>query len=183
MGEAGSPRTRTPRTEAKLPSRFERFSGWLTLAANLGVLGGLIVVILQLNQNEKMIRAQTRHELSSEIVGLLHGAAADEHLAEVMYRGYGGEALSPQELYVFEMRLNALLRYWEDVHYQYRMGLYDEAEFSRQKMAWRVSMIRGERAIAYWCRVRDLYSAGFASEMDGLLPADACANAQPRETE
>jgi hypothetical protein len=165
------------RSEAELKSeaKIGRFNNWLTIAANLGVLAGLILVILQLNQNEKMMRAQTRHELSMGIVELLQGAAADEHLADVMSRGYAGQELSPSDRYVFETRLNALLRYWEDVHYQYRMGLYDEAEFARQKLAWRASMTRGVLAINYWCSVRDLYSEEFADEMDGLLPANACA--------
>lgn len=168
-----------PQPAPKQDIGFERISGWLTFAANLGVLAGLVLVILQLNQNEKMMRAQTRHELSAGIVELLQGAAANEHLADVMSRGYAGEALSPADRYIFETRLNALLRYWEDVHYQYRMGLYDEAEFARQKLAWRASMNRSYLAIGYWCSVRNLYSAEFARDMDGLLPTDACADAAP----
>jgi len=33
------------------------------------------------------------------------------------------------------------IHYFENVHYQYRQGLYDEAEFSTQEDAWRRFLI------------------------------------------
>ena len=41
---------------------FDRVNRWLTLAANLGLLVGLILVALQLNQNSELARAQLIHE-------------------------------------------------------------------------------------------------------------------------
>lgn len=156
---------------------FSHLSNWIAVVANVGVLVGLVLVILQLNQNERMIRAQTRHEMASGIASLLLDTASSEYLSDVMYRGHGGLPLSPSETYAYETRLNAILRYWEDVHYQYRMGLYDEGEFDKQRMAWRASLDSSARFAGYWCRVRRFYSAEFAAEMDGLLRPDACKKA------
>jgi hypothetical protein len=72
------------------------------------------------------------------------------------------------------MRTNALLRYWEDVHYQYRVGLYDEEEFSKQKEAWRSALKRSKGMRNYWCDVRALYSPEYMSEMDELLSDPGC---------
>ena len=36
---------------------------WLTLGANAGVLIGLVLLIMELDQNRDLMRAQTRHEL------------------------------------------------------------------------------------------------------------------------
>ena len=41
---------------------FDRLNRWLTLAANLGLLVGLILVALQLNQNSELARAQLINE-------------------------------------------------------------------------------------------------------------------------
>ena len=41
---------------------FDRVNRWLTLAANLGMLVGLILVALQLNQNSELARAQLINE-------------------------------------------------------------------------------------------------------------------------
>lgn len=152
----------------------DRVNRWLTLGANLGVLVGIVLLIVELNQNRDMMRAQTRHDLAAGIVDLLQVAASNEQLADVMYRAESGGELTPRELYQFEARANALFRYWEDAHYQYRMGLYDEIEFGKQLGAWRNSFARSGRQVTYWCRVRLLYSPEFMIEMDGLIPDGAC---------
>jgi len=142
---------------------------WLSLAANCAVLIGIILVIVELKQNRDLMRAQTRHELAMGIVELLLVPASNEQLADVMYRSHSGEALSPTELFQFELRTNALFRYWEDVHYQYRVGLYDEVEFAKQREAWKASFGKSDLQRSYWCRVRLLYSPEFRAEMDTLL--------------
>jgi hypothetical protein len=152
----------------------DRLARWLTLGANLGVLAGIILLIVELDQNRDMMRAQTRHELAMGIVDLLQVPASNEQLADVMYRANSGEDITPRELYQFHLRTNALFRYWENVHYQYRVGLYDEIEFDKQRNAWKASMTRSARAVQYWCKVRTLYSPEYTAEMDGLLENDSC---------
>lgn len=155
----------------------EGVTRWLGLAANLGALVGLLLVVVQLRQNRDLTRAQVRHELSAGIVDLLQVPASNPQLASVLRRGAEGEPLTPDEAFQFRVRSNALLRYWEDVHYQYRQGLYDEVEFSRQKDAWRDSIRRSVGLQRYWCDVRALYSPAFSEAMDALLPPGACAPA------
>lgn len=152
----------------------DRLTRWLTLGANLGVLLGIILLIVELDQNRDMMRAQIRHELAMGIVDLLQVPASNEQLADVMFRASSGEEITPRELFQFQMRTNALLRYWEDVHYQYRVGLYDEIEFGRQRDAWKASLANSSLAVKYWCQARPLYSPEFASELDSLLANNAC---------
>jgi nuclear transport factor 2 (NTF2) superfamily protein len=147
---------------------------WLSLIANLGALIGLLLIVVQLRQNRDLMRAEIRHDLAMGIVDLLNVPAADAQLASVLRRGALGEALTPDEQFQFELRTNALLRYWEDVHYQYRQGLYDEVEFSAQKEAWSATSRQSAGLAAYWCRVRELYSPEFMAELDALQPPDAC---------
>lgn len=147
---------------------------WLTLGANLGVLIGLLLLVLELNQSREMMRAQTRHEIATGIVDLLLIPASNEQLADLMYRAETGGELTPQELFQFTMRTNALFRYWEDVHYQYRVGLYDEIEFTKQREAWAAALKRSNGMRVYWCEVRALYSPEYMSEMDALLPEPGC---------
>ena len=152
----------------------ERLTRWLTLGANLAVLVGILLLVVELNQNRDMMRAQIRHELASGIVDLLQVAASNEQLADVMFRAHSGEELTPTELFQFQLRTNALFRYWENVHYQYREGLYDATEFQKQRDAWKASMTSSIQGQAYWCQVRTLYSPEYMAEMDGLLGNEAC---------
>ncbi len=152
----------------------DRLARWLTLGANVGVLVGIILLIVELDQNREMMQAQTRHELAMGIVDLLQTPANNEQLADILYRANAGEEMTPREIFQYQLRTNALFRYWEDVHYQYRVGLYDEAEFEKQREAWRVSIAQSAMAAKYWCQVRSLYSPDYAAEMDKLVPSNSC---------
>jgi len=122
------------------------------------------------------MRAQVRHDLAVGIVDLLNVPAANAQLASVLRRAGAGETLTPDEQFQFELRSNALLRYWEDVHYQYRQGLYDEIEFAKQKAAWQATMANSVGLVAYWCRVRSLYSPRFMAELDSSSAARSCSS-------
>ena len=154
--------------------KTDRLMRWLTIGANLGVLVSLLLLIAELNQNRDMMRAQIRHDLAMGIVDLLQTPAENQQLANVLFRGNSGEELMPFEMYQFERFTNALFRYWEDVHYQYRVGLYENAESETQKEAWKVSLERSKLERDYWCKVRSLYSPEFAAEMDNLIAASPC---------
>ena len=52
--------------------KAKRINDWLTLGANIGVLIGIILLLVELNQNSTMMRAQTRFEVSQSIVDLLN---------------------------------------------------------------------------------------------------------------
>ena len=150
----------------------------IALAANCVTILGLLLVILQLQQNRSLMRAQVRHELASTIVDLLNTSANNSQLASVLRRAGVNEQLTADEQFQFRLRSNALLRYWEDVHYQYRLGLYDDVEYSRQKAAWKATFASSVGMVNYWCEVRTLYSPLFASEIDGLLPPHSCQPAK-----
>jgi len=62
----------------------DRLNRWLTLGANIGVLVGIILLIVELNQNRQMMQAQTRNELSMGIVGIQSGIAENSELANVI---------------------------------------------------------------------------------------------------
>ena len=157
----------------------ERLMQWIALAANGGTIVGLLMVIMQLQQNRTLMRAQVRHELASTIVDLLNSSASNSQLAGVLRRAGLGEQLTEDEQFQFRLRSNALLRYWEDVHYQFRLGLYDEVEYSRQKAAWKATFANSVGFVKYWSEVRTLYSPRFAAEIDGLLPPQAITQPTP----
>ena len=73
--------------------KAKRINDWLTLGANIGVLIGIILLLVELNQNSTMMRAQTRFEVSQGIVDLLNLSASNEQLASVLRRADSGEEL------------------------------------------------------------------------------------------
>jgi len=157
----------------------ERLIQSIALGANCVTILGLLLVIVQLQQNRALMRAQVRHELATTIVDLLNSSASNSQLASILRRAGRGEQLTDDEQFQFRLRSNALFRYWEDVHYQYRLGLYDEEEYSRQKAAWKATFASSVGLVDYWSEVRTLYSSRFESEIDGLQPPPAVKQPSP----
>ena len=152
----------------------DRLNRWLTLGANVGVLIGIILLVIELDQNRDMMRAQARNEIASELVNLLSMSAGNSELASIMRRANAGESLTADELFQFRERQVAIFRYWENVHYQYRQGLYDKSEFARQKDAWRAYVNQSKAVADQWCSIRGAVAEDFGAEIDGLLVHFSC---------
>lgn len=151
----------------------DRLHVWLTLGANLGVIIGLLLLVVELRQNAAMMRAQTRNDLSASAVELFVRVAENSQLADLRRRADAGEELTVAELYQYNAITRGFLRYWENIHYQYRQGLYDYAEFSRQREAWSEYAARSDALVRFWCAQRTAFSDPFVAEFDGLLSSDA----------
>ena len=142
--------------------------------ANVSVLAGILLLVYELNQNRDMMRAQTRHDIASEFVGLMTAVAENAELANLVRRGDFGDELSADEQYRYERFTRGVFRYWENVHYQYRLGMYDDSEFAKQKVAWANYLARSEGGVAQWCSTRDQFSPEYQSEMNELLTTFGC---------
>ena len=149
-----------------------KINRWLTLGANLGVLVGIILILIELNQNATMMRGQTRNDVSVELIDLMSQVVTNPQLASLIHKVESGEVLNPEESIQFLHREIAMFRYFENVHYQYRQGLYDEAEFSTQREAWRA--YKTPARVEFWCGYRLTVSPDFRAEMDDLLVIDNC---------
>jgi hypothetical protein len=151
----------------------DRLNRWLTLGANLGVLVGIILLIFELGQNREMMRAQTRNEISVQLVDLLSQVANGDHLSGLVLRVESGEQLSDEDQVRLVTRSLAMLRYFENVHYQYRQGMYDEEEFSAQQEAWQ-GFWRTPATVSVWCAWRETFSPKFRTEFESLSSDHTC---------
>ena len=154
--------------------KAKRINRWLTLGANFGVLIGIILLLVELDQTSTMMRAQTRNEVSQGIVDLMSLSANNEQLASLIRRADSGEELTPDEYLQFQHRSFALFRYLENLHYQYRQGLFDEAEFSTQREAWKAYLNYSKAAVTVWCSYRATISVEFRAEIDNVLNRYTC---------
>lgn len=152
----------------------ERLHRWLNLSANVAVFIGLILVTMELYQNREIVRAQTRDQIATTVVEMQVEIATNPQLVEVMDRANRGEELSTAEALQVFLAINAIIRSWENVHYQYRSGLYDDIEFDAQRKAWRTILESGRAFTEFWCQQRTLFSPAFAADLENLLPKDSC---------
>jgi len=146
----------------------------LTLGANIAVLLGILLLVFELQQNRDMMLAQTRNEISSKLIDMQMTVASNPQMADMLIRARTGEELTPGERFQFQNRNVAMYKYWENVQYQYRLGLYDENEYKAQRDAWR-NYVNSSKAVAdIWCIIRTTSSADFVAEVDPLLTEYSC---------
>lgn len=140
----------------------------ISVLANVGVLVGILLLVYELAQNRQLMRAQTRHEISQGVIDQFFRLGESAEFSEFSRRGYLGQLESVEEKARYDNLLLARFRYWEDVHFQYRMGLFDDAEFDAAKRGWG-RMLIFETSQIYWRTYRADYSPEFVAEIDGII--------------
>jgi hypothetical protein len=149
-------------------SKSSRLVQWLGIVADLAVLGGILFLGIELRQNASIVRAQTRAAISDESSDhLLRGAESPE-LMELINTAEAGEPLTAPEAARVNVFYQSRLRRWENIHYQYRHGLYSESEFAGQRAAW-VRALRSVPFKEHFMSHRSEYAEELATELDDIL--------------
>lgn len=129
----------------------DRLNKWLTLAANIGVIAGIVFLVLELRQNTELMRAQSRTEMSQDVVSLLTLNVSDANYLDAVNRGLAGEELTDLEQAQFRRTYNAWIWHWNNLVYQHRVGLYDDTEYSLQIDIVRGDISRLPGLKQHWC--------------------------------
>ena len=140
------------------------FGYWLNIFANLAVVGGIVFLGIEVRQNTQMMRAQTRNEISQSIIGFLD-LEREPGMREALQRQWGG--VEGDQFYLHNFA-NSMLRLWENIHYQYQSGLFEEAEFQAEIVVWDRAT-RQPFVMDYWNSSRDEYSETFRAVIDSLI--------------
>lgn len=154
----------------------DKINRWLTLIANFGVLIGIALVILELDQNRQAAQAQTRTELTNGIVELLTAHMGDSEYADILHRGNAGEPLTDVEHYQYWRHRVAMIEYHENVYYQFRQGLYDDDEFYRQMAVIRADLSTFPGYGEAWCQMRSRMSPAMINAVLSQSDERLCNN-------
>lgn len=151
--------------------RSTKPSEWLTLVANIAVIGGILLVVVQLQQNTRAIQAQTRDSITGKEMDYLELVAANPALAEAMNLGFssGMDALEPIGQRMLGSHFHAVFREWEDSQYQYERGLFSTDEYEARRAVWRAWLTQSRGGRETWDISREWYSPGFRAAIDSIL--------------
>ena len=111
------------------------------------------------------MRSKVRNDLSNKIVDILMLLAADDDLVNIRIKGDAGDSLKLEEFVRYRHLCIAFFRYWENVHFQYRNGLYDEGEFEYH-MKTIMGAITNSGMRDAWCDWQHLFSKEFREDVD-----------------
>jgi hypothetical protein len=147
----------------------DKVKKWITLGANLGVLIGIFLLIVELQQNREMMRAQTRADIAAVAIDHFHVVAMDQELADILRRARFGEELGGTESTRYLFYTLATFRAFENVHYQYRLGLFDESEFAGELKSFQQLVTGSVGLTKNWCQFRVVTSKEFRIQVDAVF--------------
>ena len=108
---------------------LDSLNRWLTLAANLGVLVGVVFVAYEVRQNTEFARSNTRLEIAHDSFLPALAIAADESLAAALVKQEAGEGVSAVERQRLITLVYATNVIYENVYFQYRAGLLTDDQW------------------------------------------------------
>lgn len=100
------------------------------ILANVGVLVGIVFLLLELQQKNEQLSAQSRFNYYQNRISEYRLIAENGELVEIMQRANAGEELSPFERARVTNRMNALITGWEYEFGEMERGRLLEEEFN-----------------------------------------------------
>ena len=111
----------------------EKVNRWLTLGANLGVLVGIILILMELNQNADLMKAQMTQARADNLLANYRERQHSEHWPKIAAKRRAAasieeyvNSLTPEE---YERAFFGLLSQYHDIRtqfVQYKAGYLDE---------------------------------------------------------
>jgi len=151
-----------------------KINDWLTLVANIAVVGGIVFLAIEVRQNNELLRSESRQALVTNDVASL---AANFQNADVFAKLVSESEMSAEDQLRLSFMFALDLRNREFEYFQYINGLLDEQTW----LAYRhVILINHSAGLGrtWWNEVgRGIVDPDFAKLVDELL-----VDAQPDDT-
>jgi len=95
---------------------------WLTLSANIGVVLGLVLLIVEIGQNTEMMQAQINQMRADSAMSQQHAYFNSEYLPALRQKIRSGDELSGEEAGRYRSYIHAFHRIQDNNLWQYNQG-------------------------------------------------------------
>jgi len=137
----------------------DRLNRWLTLGANLGVVLGLIILIVEVRQNAALTRAAMESQKNDVLAQIELSLASPDAGAAWVKSIRAPETLSDLEARMVESHLVALMLQWDHMFNMEAIGLVSR-EHARQHIRNTAPYYFGSRHAKNWWRWQEAGWAG-----------------------
>ncbi len=104
----------------------EKVNTWLSLGANIGVVIGLMLLIIEIGQNTDMMRAQINQSRADTALFQQYSMSDTDYIAPIIAKTKRGEQLSDVEMIRYDARMRAFNRNQDNNLWQYNQGYLGE---------------------------------------------------------
>ena len=107
----------------------------VSLIANIGVIGSIVFLGLEMQQNTEMMQSQTRNSIVEHQLFLYGQVLENTEIFDIRQKLNSNLDVTETETNQFHFYVLSQLRMWENEFYQYQMGLFDAEEFEARRIA------------------------------------------------
>jgi hypothetical protein len=151
-----------------------KINDWLTLVANVAVVGGIVFLAIEISQNNELLRSESRQTLVANDVTSL---TANLENADVFAKLVSAGELSAEDQIRLSFMYTLDLRNREFEYFQYTNGLLDEETWVSYRHVILVNH-SADLGRSWWDEIgRGIVDPDFANLVDELL-----VNAQADDT-
>ena len=142
---------------------------WLTLAANVGVMAGIIFLAFELQQNTVATQLEAASNFQDSFSELDLFIVGNPEFADLLRKGREGEETSPTD----ELRLwvfyGNVLRQWQFTFFQYRADALDEKIWEGNRVQL-MQIINDDRGLLeHWAINESQFDPAFNEMVESML--------------
>ena len=140
----------------------------VSLIANIGVIGSIVFLGLEMQQNTEMMQSQTRNSIVENQLSVYEKMIENPELFDIADKRSANLDVADAERQQLHVFILSQLRIWENEFYQYQIGLYASEEFKARKIWWGRIMRRPVN-LQTWRVEQETFYPDFRIYMNELL--------------
>ena len=145
----------------------DKINRWLTLTANIGVIAGLVLVAVQINQNTQITKAQIANDYYLADMDLELAMMGDDPAISWTKAVYTPNEMNTKDAAILDRYFNYGLVQIQRLQEMDELGLAHEDWQDRVNyLSWHLGNEVGRRR---WAQVKDSYPEEFTQRVDEIL--------------
>jgi hypothetical protein len=147
----------------------DRINSWMRLGANLGVLAGIIVLAVELQQNTVATELEAVSNFQNTFSEIELFVAGNPEFAELLVKGRESEELTATDRLRLSIFYGNILFSWQYTHFQYQAGALDEDIWQGTRVKWTRIISADDGLLNHWQRNKREFSPAFKAMVESMI--------------
>jgi hypothetical protein len=145
-----------------------RINDYIQTGASVGVIVSLVFVGLEIQQSREIAVADIHQQRTAMAIQTIQGTYSTERYGEAIGKLLAGEEVSAVEETLILYVLNTWFAYWENVYFQFQLGLLQDVSWESSRRTIK-NRFRRQLYQEWWEENRIFWNDAFAVEVDAIL--------------
>ena len=147
----------------------EKLNSWLSLGANLGVVIGLVLLVIEIRQNTDMMEAQITQSRTETAMSEQQAFYNSEFLPAIRVKVESGEQLSAEEMLRYQTYFRGFNRNMDNQLWQYNRGFLENNIPRSIRNGVRNVIGKSRLSIDVWDRQKISYTDDYVAFVDEAI--------------